>query len=775
MGWLRNARERERERREILTDILSFLDSWPRPVMSSGSKPSGDDVSREKDAASIATSPSEREIQYSGWVYHLGVNSIGREYFHLRFLCLRDNLVVMYKRDPQDDPGTRPIRKGFVSHSLMVEELGRKEVNSGEFYVIRFYNRLDETKKGEIACATAGEARKWMEAFDQAKQLAANDILKASNWHKLSIDSELNFEGHRPRVRRYAHDLKRLIRIGKGPEMLLQKTSEPTTDRYLEGEEGDAMEAHEWRCIRTVNGIRIFEEATGLKSGKDFLLKSVGVIDASVDTVFEVILSLNRHTRYEWDILTGDLELLESVDGHNDVVYGIYDPKHLTWSSSRKDFVFSRQWIRGQDGEYTVLQFPAVHKKQPPRPGYQRIKVDPSIWEIRRLKTEDSATAKCIVTRMLEVHSTIWDRLKKRYTKNFEKTIPYTLLCQVGGLREFFAANPSLALDSPSAVEHSNVFYAASTASLEPEDSKINDEFYDAIGFDCSLEDKDSDSDDEELPKHGKVKLKNVSWAIASLALKKSAATAEKNELDTTIPPITINPSQFHGSLHQGKGESDTNCWTVPSEPRFMIRGKTYLKDFLKVPGGDPLLKLLAVDWLSAETCMDKIAHHPNRLVQSEGGKKLPFILVINLEIPAKPYYSLVLYFGAERPINKQSLLGRFIEGSDVFRDSIFKLIPSIVEGYWMVKRAVGTKACLLGKAVTCRYLREDNFLEIDVDIGSSSVARHIMGLVLGYVTGIVVDLAILIEARVENELPEYILGTVRLNRLRLDSAVPYP
>lgn len=37
-------------------------------------------------------------------------------------------------------------------------------------------------------------------------------------------------------------------------------------------------------------------------------------------------------------------------------------------------------------------------------------------------------------------------------------------------------------------------------------------------------------------------------------------------------------------------------------------------------------------------------------------------------------------------------------------------------------------------------------YLQIDVDIGSSSVARSIIGLVLGYVTSIVVDLAILIE-----------------------------
>lgn len=36
--------------------------------------------------------------------------------------------------------------------------------------------------------------------------------------------------------------------------------------------------------------------------------------------------------------------------------------------------------------------------------------------------------------------------------------------------------------------------------------------------------------------------------------------------------------------------------------------------------------------------------------------------------------------------------------------------------------------------------------VQIDVDIGSSSVARGVIGVVLGYVTSLVVDLAILIE-----------------------------
>lgn len=86
------------------------------------------------------------------------------------------------------------------------------------------------------------------------------------------------------------------------------------------------------------------------------LVKAVAVIEASADTVFDVILSLERHHRYEydasthslnsfslvpcyhslfmilcrWDTFSGDLELVDSYDGHYDVVYGKFDPRYLT-------------------------------------------------------------------------------------------------------------------------------------------------------------------------------------------------------------------------------------------------------------------------------------------------------------------------------------------------------------------------------------------------------------------------------------------------------------
>ena len=40
--------------------------------------------------------------------------------------------------------------------------------------------------------------------------------------------------------------------------------------------------------------------------------------------------SLSNNFRFRWDMLTGDLELLDSYDGHLDVVYGTFDPRYLT-------------------------------------------------------------------------------------------------------------------------------------------------------------------------------------------------------------------------------------------------------------------------------------------------------------------------------------------------------------------------------------------------------------------------------------------------------------
>ncbi|KAH9296788.1 hypothetical protein KI387_028470, partial [Taxus chinensis] len=94
------------------------------------------------------------------------------------------------------------------------------------------------------------------------------------------------------------------------------------------------------------------------------------------------------------------------------------------------------------------------------------------------------------------------------------------------------------------------------------------------------------------------------------------AGREENTELMLSVPPIEIDTNQLKGSLHPGKDGTDPNCWAEPGGKSFMLRSKTYLKDYSKAPGGDPLLKLLAVDWFKSEDKIEKVATHPRCVVQ---------------------------------------------------------------------------------------------------------------------------------------------------------------
>ncbi|XP_052297631.1 protein ENHANCED DISEASE RESISTANCE 2-like isoform X2 [Citrus sinensis] len=101
----------------------------------------------------------------------------------------------------------------------------------------------------------------------------------------------------------------------------------------------------------------------------------------------------------------------------------------------------------------------------------------------------------------------------------------------------------------------------------------------------------------------------------------------------------------------------------------------------------------------------------------------------------------------------------------------LFSLIFNL-QGSWIVRQSVGSTPCLLGKAGYCNYIRGPKYLEIDVDIGSSTVANGVLGLVVGVITTLVVDMAFLVQANTTDELPERLIGAVRVSHMELKSAV---
>lgn len=143
------------------------------------------------------------------------------------------------------------------------------------------------------------------------------------------------------------------------------------------------------------------------------------------------------------------------------------------------------------------------------------------------------------------------------------------------------------------------------------------------------------------------------------------------------------------------------------------------------------------------------------------------------MQVPGRPdAYSAVFYFAAAAPIPPDSLLGRFVHGDDAYRNARFKIANRIVKGPWLVRATVGNyAACLLGRALTCRYHKGDDYLEIDVDIGSSAIASAILHLALGAVTSVTIDMGFLVESQSEEELPERLFGAVRIAQMEMGSA----
>ncbi|XP_058113655.1 protein ENHANCED DISEASE RESISTANCE 2-like [Magnolia sinica] len=229
-----------------------------------------------------------------------------------------------------------------------------------------------------------------------------------------------------------------------------------------------------------------------------------------------------------------------------------------------------------------------------------------------------------------------------------------------------------------------------------------------------------------------------------------------------------------HVDLHKG-----SNGWASPPGELFHLRSKHYFSKKQKSPSGDWLLKPAGVDWLrSAGKLENVLARSDNRIMsalrraQSNGRSRKAFIFAVNLQVPGRENHSAVFYFSTDDRIPPNSLFYRFVHADDSFRNARFKIVNRIVKGPWIVKAAVGNyAACLLGKALTCNYHRGENYLEIDVDIGSSTIASAILHLALGYVTAVTIDMGFLVEAQTEEELPERLLGAVRVAQMEMSSA----
>jgi len=206
------------------------------------------------------------------------------------------------------------------------------------------------------------------------------------------------------------------------------------------------------------------------------------------------------------------------------------------------------------------------------------------------------------------------------------------------------------------------------------------------------------------------------------------------------------------------------------------VRGSSYLQDGKKSPSADAC-EVLGVELFRASTPMLNVAGRldsPLHTMAQRASGPLSKVVVINLIIPAADgVYQLVFYLGVRQeaqPSAAGELLERFVAASDAFRNARLKLIPSVADGPWLVRKTVPSRPAILGKTLRMRYFRTDEYMECDVDCNSNPAAGRIVSLVKSYAKALTVDLAFLVEAQTAEELPERLLGAVRIVGVDLET-----
>ncbi|KAL3804326.1 hypothetical protein HJC23_011254 [Cyclotella cryptica] len=499
--------------------------------------------------------------------------------------------------------------------------------------------------------------------------------------------------------------------------------------------------------------------------------------------------------------------IIETINDHMDVIHLVFRPLYLFpfWSAPR-DFVLYRFWKYDDDGSYQICFDSGHHKDCPPLAEYVRGEMHSvySIAPLRRKKkrtaaksSDNSVSEECLMTNTVQVDPRGWVPAVS--------SIPFFRNQGYGDAFAVMALNQMLdvkdAIDSFRfvAVPMSNDPSSGGTGKVEHPKRLISKalakpgakrgisggnqpggkEYIFTPILDAS---PSVDASDDEEPD-----IVNYDFQYSG---KEMPRRASGDGLMEVVSPAKLSDGSAQGppTIFSHPPPTITEWWAEPDANSFRVRGKTYKEDSRKINAGSSLFRLIAADVIETDfPILNGMCLHPTERVQlalaRERQAKLtgkpsdmpPFIFCVNISMPGPPNYHLVFYYavddmslidGSDGTESSKLCKEFFFEKDDNFRDNTFKLIPQIIEGNFIVRKAVGSTPAIMGNKIKQTYCRGERFFELTIDTGSSSVAAGVIRICNGYAKMIVVDLAFLFEGYDASTLPERVLGCVRLKNV---------
>ncbi|KAL4313056.1 hypothetical protein GQ457_01G044720 [Hibiscus cannabinus] len=772
---------------------------------------------------------SQNQAAMEGWLYTIRSNRFGLQFSRKRYFILRNNVLRSYKEIPISAK-EEPVRSAVINSSIRVTDNGRESINKKVCFIFTLYStsddddRLKATKLSsnietlQLGATSSEEAARWIHCLKDAAMKESPCLSKNFLPSPKKIWSPL----------RLANPKRTDSKISVHWPFPSCVNAEAMTSDVVAPSQWKIF-----GCQNGLRLFK--EAKDGNSRGKRWddipAIMAVGVVDGTPEAIFRVVMSLGP-SRSEWDFCLNHGSVVEHLDGHTDIIHKKLYSNWLPWGMKRRDLLLQRYWRREDDGTYVILYHSMSHKKCTPRDGYVRahlksggyvispvnngkqslvkhmLAVDWKFWKIN-LRTSTTRSWTIHMLERVAGAPLLVNNSSASFLLVFFSHQCKMFVCTFGfaALRELFKAKQGNYSPACLSLEWKSDTHLSQS---QKEDVKIDSQ--NSNQMIKVKEDVPTEVESENAPS-GRVSLLGLNEEADEFfdVLEEDEFTYyDRLECEWSPEPSSLNKPQpkltsatgfvrkLQGFATQKKGctehqevaredsrvfsygtslQKDPTCtspcsWSAGDPSLFLIRGKTYLKDHGKIKANRTAMQMVGADWLISDKREDDLGSRVGGIVQKHAERGGPeFFFVINMQIPGSPTYTLALYYMIKTPIEDHPLLYKFVSGDDAFRNSRFKLIPYISEGSWIVKQSVGKKACLLGEALDTRYFRGKNYLEADIDVGSSTVARGVANLVLGYLNNLVVEMAFIIQGNTQEELPESLLGTCRFNHLDLSKA----
>jgi hypothetical protein len=250
---------------------------------------------------------------------------------------------------------------------------------------------------------------------------------------------------------------------------------------------------------------------------------------------------------------------------------------------------------------------------------------------------------------------------------------------------------------------------------------------------------------------------------------------------DNLLGTLITESLTLSSPLPQYPDNGGITCWSRPSHELFKVRSATYLEDRVKTTSAPAIFQCRGVDIWITDNAERNIAKHPS-VLGGKLGEEDTFIANFLL-----PFANFVAYFSVppleQMPPHVARVWTKFVKGDQQYRDRKLKMLPIVIEGPWIVQKAVGpgTAPAMLGRDLPLQYYftepteTKKGMYELDIHVASSRIARGILNVVKGHIKTLTLAFAFIIEASEEADLPEQVLATFQVHSLHLEDCPNLP